>query len=321
MPSLKSHVVSFILRHSRKKAFSSPENLQRWIAYARKTEDYHPPVLLKARLDITETSVDGFPVYEIAPRAGERRRILYMHGGAFVFQITSYHWVLIAEMVERLGFGVTVPIYPIAPEHNFHDMFGMVGDVYRRMLEETDAADIVFMGDSAGGNMAVVLTMMAAEEGLPAPSRHVLISPGLDMSLSNPEVFEAERNDPWLGISGGLEAIRLYSAGIDRADWRISPLYGDLSVLPKTLLLTGSRDLLSPDNLIFAERARGAGVEVDVVYEEGMFHVWPLIEMPEARRARDSIVNFLTSEPRSRRARARRRTKAAIAASAAPAAE
>ncbi|TIT79289.1 MAG: alpha/beta hydrolase, partial [Mesorhizobium sp.] len=238
MPSLKSHVVSFILRHSRKKAFSSPEHLQRWIAYARKTEDYHPPVLLKARLDLTETSVDGFPVYEIAPRAGERRRILYMHGGAFVFQITSYHWVLIAEMAERLGFGVTVPIYPIAPEHNFHDMFGMVGDVYRRMLEETDAADIVFMGDSAGGNMAVVLTMMAAEEGLPAPSRHVLISPGLDMSLSNPEVFEAERNDPWLGISGGLEAIRLYSAGIDRADWRISPLYGDLSVLPKTLLLT-----------------------------------------------------------------------------------
>ncbi|TGR61162.1 alpha/beta hydrolase, partial [Mesorhizobium sp. M2D.F.Ca.ET.223.01.1.1] len=54
-------------------------------------------------------------------------------------------------------------------------------------------------------------------------------------------------------------------------------------------------DMLTPDNLIFAERARAAGVEVDVVYEEGMFHVWPLIEMPEARRARDSIVAFLSS--------------------------
>ncbi|RWH26399.1 alpha/beta hydrolase [Mesorhizobium sp.] len=319
MPSLKSHVVSFILRHSRKKAFSSPENLQRWIAYARKTEDYHPPALLKARLDIAETSVDGFPVYEIAPKSGERRRILYLHGGAFVFQITSYHWVLIAEMAERLGFGITVPIYPIAPEYNFHDMFGMVGDVYRRMLQETNAENIVFMGDSAGGNMAVVLTMMAAEEGLPSPARHVLISPGLDMSLSNPEVFEAERNDPWLGIPGGLEAIRLYSAGIDRSDWHISPLYGDLSVLPKTLLLTGSRDLLSPDNLIFAERARAAGVEVDVVYEEGMFHVWPLIDMPEARRARDSIVDFLTAETVPQRAHASRRTT--YAARPAPAAE
>lgn len=163
--------------------------------------------------------------------------------------------------------------------------------------------------------------MMAAEQGLPLPSCHVLISPGLDMSLSNPEVFEAERNDPWLGISGGLEAIRLYSAGIDRADWHISPLYGDLCVLPKTLLLTGSRDLLTPDNLIFAERARAAGVEVDVVYEEGMFHVWPLIEMPEARRARDSIVAFLTREPVSRPAQARRGTRAIFADGSAPAAE
>jgi len=177
---------------------------------------------------------------------------------------------------------------------------------YRQMLDETDAEDIVFMGDSAGGNMAVVLTMMAAEEALPLPSRHVLISPGLDMSLANPEVFEAERNDPWLGISGGMEAVRLYSAGFARSDWHISPLYGDLSVLPKTLLLTGSHDLLSPDNLIFAEKARNAGVDVEVVYEEGMFHVWPLIEMPEARRARDSIVAFLNGETKPRRATAGR---------------
>ncbi|PDQ18344.1 esterase [Mesorhizobium sanjuanii] len=304
MPSLKSHVVSFVLRHSRKQAFSSPENLQRWIAYARRTEDHRPPASLHQRFDITTRSVGGFPVYDIAPRTGDLRRILYLHGGAYVFQITSYHWGLIAEMANRLGFGITVPIYPIAPEHDFHAMFGMVGEVYRQMLDDTEAEDIIFMGDSAGGNMAVVLTMMAAEDALPLPSRHVLISPGLDMSLANPEVFEAERNDPWLGISGGLEAVRLYSAGIDRSDWHISPLYGDLSVLPKTLLLTGSRDLLSPDNLIFAKKARAAGVEVEVVYEEGMFHVWPLVDMPEARRARDSIVAFLAGEPPTRRAEA-----------------
>jgi len=57
-----------------------------------------------------------------------------------------------------------------------------------------------------------------------------------------------------------------------------------------------------------------------VVYEEGMFHAWPLIEMPEARRARDSIVDFL-SVPAPARVRARRRTKAAFAARSAPAAE
>ncbi|TGQ69443.1 alpha/beta hydrolase [Mesorhizobium sp. M00.F.Ca.ET.186.01.1.1] len=298
MPSLKSHFVSFVLRHSRKQAFSSPENLQRWIAAARKTENHQPPVALRRRLNIEVHSVDGFPVYEIAPRAGEHKRILYLHGGAYVFEITPYHWDLIADMADRLGYAITVPIYPIAPEHDFHAMFGMVGNVYRRMLDATVPQDIIFMGDSAGGNMAVVLTMMAAEEALPLPSRHVLISPGLDMSLANPAVFEAERNDPWLGIPGGLEAIRMYSAGIDTSDWHISPVYGDLSVLPKTLLLTGSRDMLTPDNLIFAQKARDAGVEIEVVHEEGMFHVWPLIDMPESRRARQHIVAFL-SEARS----------------------
>ena len=293
MPSLKSHVVSLILKHSRKQAFTSPQNLQRWIAKARRTQSHQPPAWMTARFGVETRTVNGFPVYEIPPKAGEEKRILYLHGGAYVFEITSYHWKLIAEIAGRLGFGVTVPIYPIAPEHDFHAMFGMVEAVYRQMLEATRAEDIAFMGDSAGGNMAVVLTMMAARSGLPAPSRHVLISPGLDMSLSNPQVFEVERNDPWLAIPGGLEAIRLYSAGIDRGDWRISPLYGDLAVLPKTLLLTGSRDLLSPDNLIFAAKARAAGVDIEVLYEKGMFHVWPLIDMPEARRARDRIVEFL----------------------------
>ncbi|TJV09200.1 MAG: alpha/beta hydrolase, partial [Mesorhizobium sp.] len=90
----------------------------------------------------------------------------------------------------------------------------------------------------------------------------------------------------------------------DPSDWRISPLYGDLSVLPKTLLLTGSRDMLTPDNLIFAQKARAAGVAIEVVHEQGMFHAWPLIDMPEARRARDSIVTFLASDTESYHAKA-----------------
>ncbi len=84
---------------------------------------------------------------------------------------------------------------------------------------------------------------------------------------------------------------------MDRTDWRISPIFGDLSVLPRTLLLAGSRDMLTPDSLAFAEKARAAGVDVEVLHGEGMVHVWPLIDMPEARRARDRIVAFLADRP------------------------
>lgn len=294
MPSLKSHLVAFILKHSRKKAFTSAEGLHRWIAQSRRTQDHRPPPKIAARITIARREVQGFPVYEVTPKTPGKMRILYLHGGAYVFEITKFHWALIAEMAERLGARVTVPVYPLAPEHDFHAMFSMVGEVYRGMLDEAPVADIAFMGDSAGGNMAVVLTMMAAREGMPTPSSHVLISPGLDMSLANPEVYAVERIDPWLAIPGGLEAVRLYSAGMDRTDWRISPLYGDLSVLPRTQLFTGTRDILNPDSLIFAERARSVGVDIDLVSGPGMIHVWPLIDMPEARRARDRMVAFLS---------------------------
>ncbi len=295
MASVKSRLVALFLRHTRKKAFLSAGEMNRWIARARAREDHRPPPRLWHRLHVEERPVAGFPVYEVAPVAGHSRpmRILYLHGGAYVFEITRYHWALIAEMAERLGARITVPIYPIAPEHTFHAMFGMVMRVYREMLNETASRDIVFMGDSAGGNMAVVLAMMAAERGMDLPAAHVLISPGLDLSLQNPAVRDVEKTDPWLAIPGGLEAIRHYSAGLERTDWRISPIFGNLAVLPRTLILTGTRDLLYPDTVRFAEKAAAQGVDVELVVEPGMFHVWPLIDMPEARRARDRIVAFL----------------------------
>lgn len=297
MPSLKSHLAAFVLRRTRKKAFATPDNLRRWVQNSRLTEDHRPPVKVAQRLDITVRRVADRPVYEAAPKKiTSPRRILYFHGGAYCFEMTSYHWRLIADIAERTGMRFTIPIYPLAPEHDFHAMFGMVRELYRQVLQETAAENIVFMGDSAGGNMALVLTMMAAQEGLPSPARHVLISPGIDMTLANEAVRLAAAKDPWLDIPGGLEAVRMYSAGIDVADWRISPLYGDLSVLPKTLVLAGTRDLLHHDAVIFAERARAAGVEVELVLEPGMIHVWPLIDMPEARRARDRIARFLLDE-------------------------
>lgn len=295
MPSLKSHLVAFVLKQTRKKAFASPENLRRRVAKSRLTEDHRPPRAVARRVSVAAREERGFPVYEVTPPISRSdQRVLYLHGGAFCFEMTPFHWMLVAEMAERLGRRVTVPIYPLAPEHDFHAMFGMVEAVYRRMLDETASEDIVFMGDSAGGNMALVLTMMAAEAGLPLPSRHVLISPGLDMTMSNPDVPAAARRDPWLDIPGGLEAVRMYAAGIDVADWRISPFYGDLTVLPRTQIFTGTRDLLYPDTVLFAAKAREAGVDVDLVEGPGMIHVWPLIDMPEARAARDRMVAFLS---------------------------
>ncbi|APH72626.1 esterase [Aquibium oceanicum] len=292
MPSLKSRLVGLYLKLTRKKGFASAKDLHDWIVWSRKRQSHLPPASIMRRMDVTSREIDGFPVYDVVPRERSSGHIVYFHGGAYCFEITSYHWKLIADIAERTGARVTVPIYPLAPEHDFHDMFRMAMATYRSVLGQSRASDVVFMGDSAGGNMAVVLTMMAARKHVPLPGRHVLISPGLDMAVTE-AMTEAACQDPWLDVPGGEEAIRLYSAGIDVTDWRISPRYGDLSVLPKTLIFTSTRDLLCSGTMDFAAAARQAGIDVDLVVEEGMYHVWPLIETIEARRARDRIVEFL----------------------------
>lgn len=294
MPSLRSHIYALVLRNWHRTAFTSAAGLHRWIGWARQRQSHRPPIELAGRVSIGTAAVHGFPVYEVRPRqATSRLRLLYLHGGAFVFEITRYHWDLIAELAERLGAVVTVPIYPLAPEHRFDAIFGMAMAVYRGMLDEVAASDIAFVGDSAGGNMALVATMISAEQGLPGPAAHVLISPGVDVSLTNPEIHEYAKVDPWLAIPGGLEAVELYAPGLERTDWRISPIFGDLSVLPPMLLLTGTRDLLHPDGVMFAAKARAAGVDVELVVEKGMMHVWPLLVTREARQARDRIIAFL----------------------------
>src|SRR5690606_34661062 len=294
MPSLKSHLVALYLKYTRKRAFASAESIRTWAEWARARSTHRPPDTVRESMRITEREVDDIPVYEVEPPTLKSGlHIIYLHGGAYLFEITSYHWRLIAEMAERLGARVTVPIYRLAPDHTFPAIFGPVHTVCSEILRRDAPEKVVFMGDSAGGNMAVVLTIMAAEQGLPIPGHHVLISPGLDMSLKNPALYEVEKLDPWLGTEGGKEAIHFFAPGLETTDWRISPIFGDLSVLPRNLIFSGTRDVLSADTVIFVEKARAAGVDIELMLEPGMIHVWPLIDMPEARRARDRIVAFL----------------------------
>ena len=294
MPSFKSHLFAFILKHTRKKAFRSAEGLHAWIAKSRPKQDHRPPEKIAQRLAVETREVNGCPVYEVRAKGKQSsRRLLYLHGGAYCFEMTPFHWNLVAELAERLDAHVTVPIYPLAPEHRFDDIYGMTRQVYRQVADE--GGDFAIAGDSAGGNMALVLTMMAAAEGWPRPSRLALLSPGVDMTLTDPATREAAKTDPWLDIEGGRESVRIYAGDLDFADWRISPAYGDLTALPRTLIFSGTRDLLYPDTVTFADKARQAGRDVDLVVGEGMIHVWPLLPTPEARTARDRMVEFLAS--------------------------
>jgi acetyl esterase/lipase len=130
------------------------------------------------------------------------------------------------------------------------------------------------------------------ERGVALP-RTVLISPVLDVSLSNPSIDAVD--DPWLTRTGLLEFAKLWRADLPPADPMVSPLRADLTGLGPLTVFSGTRDILNPDARLLVQKATAAGVDVDYHEQPGLVHVYPLTPTPEGRAARAVIVEQLRS--------------------------
>jgi acetyl esterase/lipase len=283
MPSLRhALVVAFLRVTRRKRPWASAAGLHAEIAIRRRRKPVPPPRGVRRDDEL------GFPTFTLTPSSGgTAHQLLYLHGGGYVFDIASQHWSFVSLLAERLDATVTVPLYPLAPEHTWRDS---LPPLTKRLTElSANSAPVSVMGDSAGGGLALSLVHRAAAAGV-LPHRVVLIAPFLDATVSSPESVRLERIDPWLGVAGGREAGRLWAGNDDPARPEVSPLFADQTNLPPTLVFVGGRDCLAPQARDFAERC---GPAVELVDLPDLVHVYPLLPIPEARVAFERIVAFI----------------------------
>lgn len=233
------------------------------------------PPTLRAHWNVAETQVDGRTVITVSPKVGASRwRIIYLHGGAYVNDLIAPHWTIIDRLMTATGAAVTVPLYPLAPEHDYRAAFAFLHDVYRGMLAHDRAADIVIAGDSAGGGLALGQVLDDRAKGLPLPGRIILFSPWLDLTLANPRARAVEPDDMMLAVDALRLCGRWWAAPTDPKSPILSPLYADLKRLPPIDLFQGTRDIFVVDARTFAAKARAAGNAIDYREYPGGFHVF-----------------------------------------------
>ncbi len=280
----------------RKKPFEDPRVLRDQILAERRSVTHPPPRSLARRVSIRETTIRGRPCYTLSPLGGrdeQKRRIFFLHGGCYVFEIVPEHWHFVARLVEVLHATVTVPIYPLAPEAGYRDAHEMVLEAYRALAKDTSADRIALMGDSAGGGMALALAQSINKNGLPRPADIVLLSPWLDVTMTNPDITEIEPRDPWLARPGLVEAGRMYAQGDDPKGSLVSPIYGELEGLGRISIFIGTRDILLADARKLHASAKDKGIDVQLYESEGMFHDWMFAPIPEAKETLASIAQIL----------------------------
>ncbi len=214
--------------------------------------------------------------------------ILYLHGGGYTVGSVRTHRALVARLGQAAGArGLTVD-YRLGPEDPFPAAVEDALAAYRWLVREgVDPTRIVVAGDSAGGGLTLALLVALRDAGDALPAAGVCISPWTDLACTGESMSTRSAADPMVQRDGLLPMAAAYLAGRDPRTPLASPLYADLRGLPPLLIHVGTAETLLDDATRVAERARAAGVVVDLEVWDDMIHVWhafaPLL--PEADEA------------------------------------
>ncbi len=251
----------------------APEDVTGWKAYVAESDDFVRSMVGDATAGFTGTIEDRqigpCSLYVITPDGvadDDRRVLLDIHGGAWVLgggDLCKMTAIMSAKAVKARTWTVD---YRMPPDHPFPTPLDDCLVAYRLLLEERRPEEVLVGGASAGGNLAAALVLRARDEGLPLPAGVVINTGAFDLTGSG----DSWRTNDGLDnvLHGSVEpCTELYAGGTDLQHPYISPLFGDLSGFPPTILLTGTRDMLLSDNVRMHRALRAAGVDAEL-------HVW-----------------------------------------------
>lgn len=225
---------------------------------------------------------------------GTTKTLLYFHGGGYSVGSYNSHRALIARLARAAGYRALAPNYRMAPEYTAPAAVEDAINVYLQAMQD-GYENIFLMGDSAGGGLALALTLQLKKRKLPMPKGLVLLSPWTDLTMSGDSMKTKAGADSLIDPHLIDVFAQKYIGKMDATDPMISPLFGDFKGFPPTLIHVGGAEVLLDDSTRLAQRMNKAGVTVELEVWEDMMHVWHFMGgiMPEANKAIEKIGAFI----------------------------
>jgi len=215
--------------------------------------------------------------------------VYYLHGGAFVLGLNSLYYSMIGRLAKISKAKIVAPDYPLPPEHNVNEIHEWVKSSYIETIAKHNPNNIIIMGDSAGGNLAIALVDWIMTSELRKPSNLILLSPWVDLELKNPKL-EANPSEQLLDKKDIQKAAIRFANGLDLKEPLISPLYHNNLKLPKTTIFSGDLDLLHDDIVRFSKK----NPKITLKITNHMPHVHMIMPTKEAKITLKQISNILS---------------------------
>ncbi len=279
---------------------------EQWKAMAKQADEEETKTLdsMKSQfhVTVTEQKIAGVRVYDVKPEKiaeeNRRRLLVHVHGGAYVFsggEAATPEAILMAHFgnIEVLSVDYRMP-----PDFPFPAALDDSVAVWKEVLKSHPAKNVGLFGTSAGGGLTLATVIKLKELGIALPGAIMAGTPWADLTKTGDTYFTNEFVDNVLGTNDGLldAAARLYAGSHDLKEPLLSPIYGDLSRFPPTILLSGTRDLFLSNTVRVHQKLLQSGVRAELLVFEGESHAQYeiAINAPESGAAFREVSQFFS---------------------------
>jgi acetyl esterase/lipase len=221
------------------------------------------------------------------------KHIIFLHGGAYTVEVNSGHWWMVEQILKQSGFKISFIQYPLAPEHNYKQTHQMLSEAYSELTTKYPDDSFCFLGDSAGGGLCLAFAQMLRDDARKLPEKIVLLSPWLDLSLTNPEIPELEQRDLLLSAETLRKCGIWYADGTDLKSTLLSPLYGNMEGLNSIGIFVGTEEILLPDCRLLKQKIENSNTNLFYKEYEGMQHDWIVFPIKERHILLNEILQYL----------------------------
>ena len=265
------------------------------ISVERRAQDFLGTVMQKlcpAGMLMQESFFEGFRAVMISPTLPTGKgAVLYVHGGGYCCGELEYAKAFGTILASQANARVFCPAYRLAPEYPFPAALNDAMTAYRYLIKSFPPEKIALAGESAGGGLIYSMCLRIKAEGLPLPGGLVGMSPWTDLTASGASYKYNAKIDP------SMTAFRLERFAMvytdTPADPLCSPLFGDLSGLPDSLLFVGADEIMRDDAVSLHEKLLAAGCRSSLTIAPEMWHAYVLYGFKERQADMDAICDFV----------------------------
>ncbi|OCK78661.1 alpha/beta-hydrolase [Lepidopterella palustris CBS 459.81] len=278
---------------------TSPTQIHQFRAtFAEKQATVEKELIEKYNISVTAIDIDGVPILILEPPfikpENESKVLLNIHGGAFCLGNSRDRTGLL--MATEMGIHIYSIEYTLSPEVQYPTARDECLKVYRHLVKQFDARNILGMSSSSGGQLMCSMLLCAQKEGLPMLARQYLCTPALDLAgYGDSMVFNDARDVMPVSLLVGMVQ-QNYQGDSDSKDPLYSPLYSEYTKnFPPTIITVGTRDCMLSTGVRTYWKMRKGGVSVELLVSEGMWHGFNWEEtVPEAVEVRAVVREFLS---------------------------